>query len=392
MAKRLQLRGGTTAQNNAFTGAARELTVNTDNWSLRVHDGVTPGGKILSDWSNVTGNLLPSANVTYDLGSASKQWRSLYVSGNTIYIGGQALSVQNNTLVINGNTLADTVLGDVNIQGNIIQSDQMIIRSLDGNLTLGATGNVLIRSSGNVNQWLFSASGNIKLPAGGDILDHTGNSVLGGGGGGAEVTLATPYLIVGGAKYGPVYPISDPGTVAWSWVNQASATLTVTNGAQTLSAPTSWPGAGINMRMTSAPVSTPYTVTALISMTTFASGNYLRTGMALRESDTQKVITWGGINSGDMGVDYWNNPYSYVTTPWGPQFWNNTQVFLRAQNTGTDLIFSLSGDGLVYSQTYTIPVNSFFTTGPDQMGFYIYHNSFPPCAPISMTLLSWLVN
>lgn len=35
---------GTSAQNAAYTGPAGELTVNTDDWSLRVHDGVTLGG------------------------------------------------------------------------------------------------------------------------------------------------------------------------------------------------------------------------------------------------------------------------------------------------------------------------------------------------------------
>ena len=35
---------GTSAQNLAYTGPAGELTVNTDDWSLRVHDGATLGG------------------------------------------------------------------------------------------------------------------------------------------------------------------------------------------------------------------------------------------------------------------------------------------------------------------------------------------------------------
>lgn len=32
----------------------------------------------------VTGNLIPSANVTYDLGNASNRWNDLYLSGTTI--------------------------------------------------------------------------------------------------------------------------------------------------------------------------------------------------------------------------------------------------------------------------------------------------------------------
>lgn len=48
MAKRLQLRGGTEAQNNTFTGAQRELTIDTTNWNLRIHDGTTAGGHTLT--------------------------------------------------------------------------------------------------------------------------------------------------------------------------------------------------------------------------------------------------------------------------------------------------------------------------------------------------------
>ena len=40
----LQFRRGTAAQNNAFTGAAGELSINTDVDSIRIHDGSTAGG------------------------------------------------------------------------------------------------------------------------------------------------------------------------------------------------------------------------------------------------------------------------------------------------------------------------------------------------------------
>ena len=44
MAKLLQLRGGTTSQHSSFTGAVREVTVDTDKDTLVVHDGSTQGG------------------------------------------------------------------------------------------------------------------------------------------------------------------------------------------------------------------------------------------------------------------------------------------------------------------------------------------------------------
>lgn len=45
MPTQVQFRRGTTAQNNNFTGAAGEISVNLSNVSLRIHDGGVTGGK-----------------------------------------------------------------------------------------------------------------------------------------------------------------------------------------------------------------------------------------------------------------------------------------------------------------------------------------------------------
>jgi hypothetical protein len=44
MSTQVQYRRGTEAQNNAFTGALAEITVDTTNGTLRVHDGIIAGG------------------------------------------------------------------------------------------------------------------------------------------------------------------------------------------------------------------------------------------------------------------------------------------------------------------------------------------------------------
>jgi hypothetical protein len=55
------------------------------------------------------GNIIPSANVTYSLGDATHQWRDLWVSNNTIYIGNTPVRVHNGTLLVNDTAIADTV-------------------------------------------------------------------------------------------------------------------------------------------------------------------------------------------------------------------------------------------------------------------------------------------
>ena len=95
----IQFRRGTTTQHSSFTGLVGEVTVDTDKKTVVVHDGSTAGGTALAlegaaistttgtFSSNVTiagtltmsGHVLPSADVTYDLGSSSAQWRDIYV-------------------------------------------------------------------------------------------------------------------------------------------------------------------------------------------------------------------------------------------------------------------------------------------------------------------------
>jgi hypothetical protein len=44
MTKQVQRRRGTATQHTSFTGAEGEISVNTTNKSVHVHDGVTAGG------------------------------------------------------------------------------------------------------------------------------------------------------------------------------------------------------------------------------------------------------------------------------------------------------------------------------------------------------------
>ena len=53
MSKQVQLRGGTTAEHMDFIGAPREVTVDTDLNTLRIHDGQTPGGHDLAKTDDV---------------------------------------------------------------------------------------------------------------------------------------------------------------------------------------------------------------------------------------------------------------------------------------------------------------------------------------------------
>ena len=89
------------------------LSIGTTNANdIIFHTGGTTAANEIARFQHgqgltVYGNITPGANVTYDLGAPGAEWNSLYVSGNTIYIGGTPLSIDNTgNLVVNGNTVS----------------------------------------------------------------------------------------------------------------------------------------------------------------------------------------------------------------------------------------------------------------------------------------------
>ena len=101
MATQIQLRRGTTAQNNSFTGAAGELSVNTSNNTIRVHDGITLGGSELatvSYASNVTNFSTGTLSVTRLATSgvtAATYGNATLIPSFTVDIYGRITSVSN---------------------------------------------------------------------------------------------------------------------------------------------------------------------------------------------------------------------------------------------------------------------------------------------------------
>jgi len=60
---------------------------------------------------NVAGNIVPTDNLAYNLGSPTHQWNALYVSSSTIYMSGRALSLTNEGLKVDGGTPVGVIDG-----------------------------------------------------------------------------------------------------------------------------------------------------------------------------------------------------------------------------------------------------------------------------------------
>ena len=90
----------------------------------------------------VAGNIIPSANVTYSLGSSTRQWKDLWVSNNTIYISSVPLRVSGNTLIVGDQQVASAAdLAAANLAIATIETqtytDANTAAYLAGNVTIG---------------------------------------------------------------------------------------------------------------------------------------------------------------------------------------------------------------------------------------------------------------
>jgi hypothetical protein len=111
-----------------FVGNLTGSVVGDDSTPLV--DGV---GSYINLNGTVKGNIVPDTNVAYDIGSSTKRFRDLYLSGNTITIGNQTLSTTATGITSSGTLTANTIqLGTATItsSGSGIQ--------ISGNLSTGS--------------------------------------------------------------------------------------------------------------------------------------------------------------------------------------------------------------------------------------------------------------
>jgi len=97
----------------------------------------------------ITGALIPSANITYDLGSPTNRFKDLYLSTSTIYLGEANISASGSAIVLP----AGAISGDLAVGGNAVIAGNLAVT---GNLTYINVTNLnvqdpLIELGGGVN-------------------------------------------------------------------------------------------------------------------------------------------------------------------------------------------------------------------------------------------------
>jgi hypothetical protein len=113
---------------------------------------------ITSAQTTLFGNLNPNGNNTQSLGNSTNRWSNLWISGNTIYIGGSNITANATTLSFGGSPIV-TQNANGNISGGNITATTV---SATGNITGGnlSVGNGTI-TAGNIVNSNSNTVGNI---------------------------------------------------------------------------------------------------------------------------------------------------------------------------------------------------------------------------------------
>ena len=199
--------GNTITATGNIVAASGVSSTNTTTGALVVVGGAGVSGN-LNIGGNVTvgGNIIPTANVTYNLGSPTQRFASLYLSGNTIYIGSATISASAGSMTLTtdtggsfsvtgsiagqgtgtfGNILANSgiasngtnsgalqVVGGAGITGNVNAGGNITVTNF---LTTGAN----ITSQGNIIGSNFLFNNGAAITAGFVTSNFTGNMTVG---------------------------------------------------------------------------------------------------------------------------------------------------------------------------------------------------------------------
>jgi hypothetical protein len=176
---------------NILTGGLVSATANITGGNVLTAGLISATGNISGANILPTGNIIPTANVTYSLGNLTNQWKSLYLSGATIYMGNMQLQQPAgtaNTLQItgaDGTTGGGLFLSTLSASGNVTGGNLLTGGLISATSTITSGANItganlitggLVTATGNVTGGNVNTAGQVSATA-----NVTGGNVLTGG-------------------------------------------------------------------------------------------------------------------------------------------------------------------------------------------------------------------
>jgi hypothetical protein len=177
----------------------------------------------------VKGNIIPSANVTYDLGSDTERWNDLYLAGNSIVLGSVVIkNTGGNAIGFFGadGTTPGVIDANVEIAGDSIQNGTSLVdfsgTNGDVQLTAGGTQSLTVISTGANVAGDFATTGDVRF------LDSDNSNYVGFQ---APATVSSDLVWT--------LPSADAGVSGYALVSDGAGTLSFAAAGATVSADTS---------------------------------------------------------------------------------------------------------------------------------------------------------
>ena len=207
MPLQFQFRRGSTSQNNSFTGAVGELSIDTTLKQIRLHDGSTAGGTIVGGYATTgSGNVVLATGATIV---------SPIINSPTINTATNFNSTLNsstlNTATIVGSTINSSTINTATINGSTINTATIVnptITNYTETVYTATTSTITINlANGTIQEITLNANGTITLPS----------SVAG-----------KSYTII--VTYSGSYSLTWAGGGTLKWAGGTTPTATATSG------------------------------------------------------------------------------------------------------------------------------------------------------------------
>jgi hypothetical protein len=178
----------TNTRARAAISAGSGITYNSGTGAISTTQTLTTAGSptfvnltLTGGIPSIAGDIIPSADVTYDLGSSTKQWKDIYVGPGSLYVNGSKV-LEDDTGTITFSADADQNIRIKTLGAGILQLGSSTTNiNIDGTLQIAAGKNITDSAGVKVNF--------------GDSIEMNGNKVIGLGAPSANGDAATKLYV-----------------------------------------------------------------------------------------------------------------------------------------------------------------------------------------------------